>query len=85
MLSQAMVPLTIFLVAALCALVTTPLVMRVALRWGAVDVPRDRHQHPLVMPKLGGIPLAVGFLLALGVSLLLPVARNDAADRKSVV
>ena len=78
--SQAMVPLTIFLVAALCALVTTPLVMRVALRWGAVDVPRDRHQHPLVMPKLGGIPLAVGFLLALGVSLLLPVARNDAAE-----
>ncbi len=80
-----MIPLVIFATAALSTLAITPLVMRLAARWGAVDRPRGRHQHPLVMPKLGGLALATGFLLAVGVSFLLPVARNDAKEGERLV
>lgn len=72
-----MIALVVFVLAALTTLISTPLVMRLARQWGAVDTPRDRHRHPQATPRLGGIPLALGFFVALGVSFMLPVMRND--------
>lgn len=40
-----------------------PLIKRLALKIGAVDIPRSNHIHKKPMPKLGGIAIFMGFLL----------------------
>lgn len=71
----------VFALAALATWVATPVVMRVARQWGAVDVPDEgRHRHRLPTAKLGGLALALGFLTALAGSLVLPVERDDPAE-----
>ena len=42
----------------------TPIIMKVAFKINAVDVPRGtRHNHPKITPKLGGLGIVLGFLL----------------------
>ena len=53
-----------FLVAAAVALVTTPLAARVARRVGAVDRPKERGLHTEPMPRLGGLAILAGVLVA---------------------
>ena len=53
-----------FLVAALVALAGTPLAARVALRLGAVDRPRDRGLSDRPTPRLGGLAILAGTLVA---------------------
>ncbi len=78
-----MTALIVFALAALTTVFCTPLVMRLARRWGAVDVPDEgRRRHGKPTPRLGGIPLALGFLVALATSMILPVERQD--ERESV-
>lgn len=51
-------------VAAVVSFASTPLVKRLAYKIGAVDVPKDNrrmHDHPI--PRLGGLAIAVAFLL----------------------
>ena len=53
------------LVAALVALITTPVVRSLAVRMGAVDVPKDgrrMHDHPI--PRMGGLAIFFGFILS---------------------
>jgi UDP-GlcNAc:undecaprenyl-phosphate GlcNAc-1-phosphate transferase len=70
--------LLVFAVALLGTLALTPLVSRLALRLGFVDVPREpKHVHHTPVPRLGGVALFLPFLAAVGVSLLLPVERQD--------
>ena len=60
------------------ALFLTPPVARLARRFGFVDVPREpRHVHKAPIPRLGGVALLLPFLAAVGLSVLLPVARQD--------
>lgn len=40
-----------------------PFIKKVAIKVGAVDVPRGRHIHKKVMPKFGGLAIFFGFLL----------------------
>lgn len=40
-----------------------PYIKKVALKIGAVDVPRTRHIHKKTMPKMGGLAVFLGFLL----------------------
>lgn len=40
-----------------------PFIRKIAFSINAVDVPRGRHIHKKVMPKLGGIGIFLGFLL----------------------
>ncbi len=54
-----------FVAACLFALVLTPLVMRLALKLGAVDQPNDRKAHALPMPRMGGVAVLVSFVLAM--------------------
>ncbi|MEW5717053.1 MAG: MraY family glycosyltransferase, partial [Chloroflexota bacterium] len=73
-----MILVLVFTTGFLIALVLTPLTARLALRTGAVDRPRTRHQHAQPTPKLGGLPLFVALCAAIGVSLLYP--RTDAYE-----
>lgn len=53
-----------FLVAAAVALVLTPVAARIARRVGAVAVPRERDLHDGPMPRLGGLAILAGALVA---------------------
>jgi UDP-GlcNAc:undecaprenyl-phosphate/decaprenyl-phosphate GlcNAc-1-phosphate transferase len=53
-----------FLVAAVVALALTPLTISLARRIGAIDLPNQRSLHELPTPKLGGLAILAGALLA---------------------
>lgn len=58
----------------------TPVARRLGLRWGVIDVPRDRHQHPGDMSKFGGLALYVAFTVAVILAQFLPVVRTDGKE-----
>ena len=64
--------LIVFVVAAGTTFGLTPLVRRLALRFGAIDEPSDRKLHVVPTPTMGGVAMWGGFLVALGVSRVLP-------------
>src|SRR5258705_10904039 len=74
MYSLCIVGLSAFLL----ALLLTPICRDLFLRWGAVDLPDGgRHLHAQPKPRIGGIPIAVAYLGAVALFLLLPfTARN---------
>lgn len=60
------------------AVLLTPLVQRLARRFGMLAVPgRPRDIHPRSVPRLGGLVVFPAFLLGVGLTLLLPVERQD--------
>jgi len=73
--------LIVFLVAAGVTFGLTPLVRRLAVRFGAIDQPSDRKLHVVPTPTMGGLAMWVGFLVAMGVSRFLPFfdSMNDTA------
>jgi UDP-GlcNAc:undecaprenyl-phosphate/decaprenyl-phosphate GlcNAc-1-phosphate transferase len=58
--------------AALTTFATTPLVRRLAVRFGAMAHPSDRRVHPVATPTMGGVAMWLGLLVALEVSRVLP-------------
>lgn len=63
------------LVAGAAALVLTPLAARMARRAGAVATPRDRDLHESPTPRMGGLAILAGVLLA--GALFLPGGRES--------
>ncbi|PZD74192.1 putative undecaprenyl-phosphate N-acetylglucosaminyl 1-phosphate transferase [Acaryochloris thomasi RCC1774] len=57
--------LVAFVVAALVVLVTTPIVKKIGLKSGYVDLPNPRKVHSRPMVRLGGISIFLGSLTAL--------------------
>jgi UDP-GlcNAc:undecaprenyl-phosphate GlcNAc-1-phosphate transferase len=53
-----------FLVAMAVAMSLMPLLMRLATRWGLVDLPAARKVHAVAIPRIGGVAMAAGLLLA---------------------
>jgi len=53
-----------FLVAAVLAWLLVPVAERLARRIGAVDYPKERSLHQVPTPKLGGLAILVGVLVA---------------------
>src|SRR5687768_1224794 len=53
-----------FAVAAVVTLAVTPLTGRLAVRVGAVDLPRERSLHEAPVPLLGGLAILAGLLAA---------------------
>ncbi len=51
-----------FAVAAVVTLVSTPITARLAVRLGAIDLPRDRDLHEAPVPRLGGLAILAGLL-----------------------
>jgi len=66
-----------FAIAFVLALVLTPVVGRLAARWGVVAAPGGRRKHPRSVPKLGGVALYLAFVAAILLAQLLPVEHGD--------
>jgi UDP-GlcNAc:undecaprenyl-phosphate GlcNAc-1-phosphate transferase len=64
--------LIVFLVAGVTTFALTPFVRRLAIRFGAIDMPSDRKLHVAPTPTMGGLAMWGGFLVAMGASRLLP-------------
>ncbi len=67
------------IVAGLAALLTyllTPVVRVLAVRLGAVDVPKDRKIHHAPTPTLGGIAIYLGFAVAFAAAAAFPQLRS---------
>ena len=63
------------IVAAVAAILLTPLVKRLAFRIGAVDAPNYRKVHARIMPRLGGLAIFGAFLI--GIAVLRPGSENS--------
>jgi len=64
-LSVAGAAVAALLAAAVLALLSTPVVRSLAVRMGAVDVPKDgRRMHNRPIPRMGGLAIFLGFLLS---------------------
>lgn len=53
-----------FLLGLVTAFVVTPFSMRIAKKYGAIDVPNDRRVNKKTMPRLGGIAVIAGFFVS---------------------
>jgi UDP-GlcNAc:undecaprenyl-phosphate GlcNAc-1-phosphate transferase len=53
-----------FLLAGALALLLVPLTKRLAVRFGAIDYPNERSLHAIPTPKLGGLGILGGILVA---------------------
>lgn len=67
-----MIFLLTFLVATLITYLVTPLIGRLGLYWGLADYPGGRRRHQGIIPRTGGLALAVGFLFTGALLWLLP-------------
>lgn len=67
----------------LLALFLTPLAIRLAARYGAIDRPAQRRVHEIPTPRLGGLPLFLAFFIAIGVSLYYP--RTDPNEYRRLI
>ena len=65
----------VFLVAAAATYLLTPLVRRFAVRVGAMTQPRDRDVHAIPTPRLGGLAMYAGVVVAMVVAQSLPALR----------
>lgn len=57
-----------FLKATVLALITTPLAIMLAKKWGIMDNPGDRRIHSVPIPRLGGAAIFISFWLAVFLS-----------------
>jgi UDP-GlcNAc:undecaprenyl-phosphate/decaprenyl-phosphate GlcNAc-1-phosphate transferase len=72
-----------FLAAAVLAVLLVPLAERLARRIGAMDVPNERSIHTTPTPKLGGLAILLGVLVA-GV-LFLPMGDGARGDETRAI
>ena len=70
-----------FLLAAVSSVALTPLVRRLAVRIGAVSEPGGRHVNQRAVPRLGGIAIALAFLIPLAT--IFPLESTVAAALRS--
>ena len=64
--------LLVAVIAAVVTYLTTPLARWCALRWGAITAVRDRDVHAVPTPRLGGMAMFAGLLVALLMASQLP-------------
>jgi UDP-GlcNAc:undecaprenyl-phosphate GlcNAc-1-phosphate transferase len=74
----------VFLVAAAATYLLTPLVRRLAVRVGAITEPRDRDVHAIPTPRLGGLAMYGGVVIAMVVAQNLPALRAGLADSAEI-
>ena len=60
-MSQYKTYLMVLLLSGVSSYVLTPFVIRLAIRWGAVDHPGARKVHHKVMPRMGGLAVFLAF------------------------
>lgn len=69
-----------FLVALLVTAALTPVTIRLARRFGAIAVPRDRDVHEKPTPRWGGIAIYTGVMVAIVLSVSYRHWRTDGAN-----
>ena len=72
----------VFGVAAGMSFLLTPLIRRLAMRWGALDVPEPRKIHVAPVPRLGGVGVALA--MATGLLATLPFAPEPLVGRSGI-
>jgi UDP-GlcNAc:undecaprenyl-phosphate GlcNAc-1-phosphate transferase len=65
----------VFVASVATAAALTPLVRRVAIRFGFIDHPSERKVHPKPTPTGGGVAVLLGVAVGLGVAFLIPSFR----------
>lgn len=77
----AFLPILAAVLSLVVALVTTPLVIRLARRVGAVDRPDERRVNVIVVPRMGGLAMIAGFVaVAATLGLLGWLPRSNQSD-----
>ena len=56
---------TLFLSSAFLSVLITPILHKIAIENGVVDVPNERKIHQRVIPRIGGISIAISFFVAI--------------------
>ncbi len=79
--------LVVFSAALIAALTLTPLVRRLALRWGIVAAPGGRRKHAGPIPKLGGLAIFAGWVVGVILIywLLPPLEPEDGLRLRGVI
>ncbi|WP_456786943.1 glycosyltransferase family 4 protein [Cellulomonas sp. P5_C5] len=73
------------LIAATVAYLLTPLARWCALRWGAITAVRDRDVHAIPTPRLGGMAMFGGILVAILMTSRLPFLENVYANPRPLI
>lgn len=60
--------LFVFLIALALSLVLTPLVGKLGIRFGSMDIPLERSIHTTPLPRCGGLAIATAFIITLACS-----------------
>jgi UDP-GlcNAc:undecaprenyl-phosphate GlcNAc-1-phosphate transferase len=68
--------LGVFLASAIAVAAVTPVVRRLAIRFGAIDQPSDRKVHPKPTPTGGGVGILIGLAAGLVAAALTPSLRS---------
>ena len=63
--------LALFLTALVSSLIVTPRVVQASHRLGLMDAPGGRKVHTTPVPRLGGVAIAVGLAVTLGVAVII--------------
>jgi len=77
--------LLVLLVAAAVTYLMTPLARWCALRWGAITAVRDRDVHAIPTPRLGGMAMYVGILVALLLASTVPFLDGVYANPRPII
>lgn len=72
---HALIAAIVGLLAVLGTAITIPSIRDIARRLQLLDQPEARRVHTVPIPRVGGLGIFFGFLLAIGVSFVLPVER----------
>jgi UDP-GlcNAc:undecaprenyl-phosphate GlcNAc-1-phosphate transferase len=73
------------LISATVAYLMTPVARWCALRWGAITAVRDRDVHAIPTPRLGGMAMFAGILVAIVMASRLPFLENVYANPRPLI
>jgi len=74
-----------FAVAFALTFVLTPVARTFAIKFGIVDAPGKRKIHTKPIPRFGGIPLFIGFIISVTVGMLLALIQSKQFDFRLII
>jgi UDP-GlcNAc:undecaprenyl-phosphate/decaprenyl-phosphate GlcNAc-1-phosphate transferase len=74
-MSNAIIAVIVFMVAATVSFASIRPVLKFANRFQLFDMPEARRVHTTPIPRIGGLAIYFGFLIAIAISFILPVLR----------
>ncbi|MEX0663508.1 MAG: MraY family glycosyltransferase [Acidimicrobiia bacterium] len=75
----------VFVAALAISLVLTPLMLRLAMRWGVLDQPGEHKSHDSAVPYLGGVAMVTGLSIAVVVAAVLRPPESGAGELAAIV